>query len=60
MLGDCMFRSGFAGLAALGLVFDAWVYHPQLQEVGDLADAFPGTQIVLNPCRQPYIGWSVW
>ncbi|MDQ2763420.1 MAG: amidohydrolase, partial [Pseudomonadota bacterium] len=26
MLRDTTFRAGFAGLAALGLVFDAWVY----------------------------------
>jgi L-fuconolactonase len=56
MLGDRTFRSGFAGLAALGLVFDAWVYHPQLYEVGDLADAFPGTQVVLNHVGSPILG----
>jgi L-fuconolactonase len=50
------FRSGFAGLAALGLVFDAWVYHPQLYEVGELADAFPGTQVVLNHVGSPILG----
>jgi L-fuconolactonase len=56
MLGDSTFRSGFAGLAALGLVFDAWVYHPQLGEVGDLADAFPHTSIVLNHVGSPILG----
>ena len=35
MLLDATFRKGYAGLAALGLVFDAWVYHPQLGEVAD-------------------------
>ncbi len=31
LLGDVgRFRAGFAALSALGLVFDAWVYHPQL------------------------------
>jgi L-fuconolactonase len=56
MLGDSTFRAGFAGLAALGLVFDAWVYHPQLDEVADLADAFPRTPIVLNHVGSPILG----
>jgi L-fuconolactonase len=56
MLHDATFRAGFAGLAALGLVFDAWVYHPQLGEVADLADAFPRTQIVLNHVGSPILG----
>jgi L-fuconolactonase len=42
--------------AALGLVFDAWVYHPQLQEVADLADAYPRTPIVLNHVGSPILG----
>lgn len=56
MLADPNFRAGFAGLAALGLVFDAWVYHPQLREVADLAAAFPNTQIVLNHVGSPILG----
>ncbi|MGG5808293.1 amidohydrolase family protein [Falsiroseomonas sp. CW058] len=42
------FREGFAQLAPLGLGFDAWMYHTQLAELRDLADAFPDTRIVLN------------
>jgi predicted TIM-barrel fold metal-dependent hydrolase len=56
MLRDSVFRTGFAGLAALGLVFDAWVYHAQLDEVGNLADAFPRTTIVLNHVGSPILG----
>jgi L-fuconolactonase len=56
MLADSGFRAGFAGLAALDLVFDAWVYHPQLGEVADLADVFPRTQIVLNHVGSPILG----
>ena len=41
-------REGFAQLAPLGLSFDAWVYHPQLGDVVDLARAFPQTPICLN------------
>jgi len=56
MLLDTTFRAGFAALAALGLVFDAWVYHPQLSEVGDLAASFPNTRIVLNHVGSPILG----
>jgi L-fuconolactonase len=41
------FRAGLARLSALGLVFDAWLYHPQLGDVIDLARAFPATPIVM-------------
>ena len=47
------FREGFARLGTLGLTFDAWVYHPQLQDVVDLARAFPGQPIVLNHVGGP-------
>jgi L-fuconolactonase len=56
LLGDRAFRAGFAGLAALGLVFDAWVYHPQLAEVAALADDFANTPIVLNHVGSPILG----
>ncbi len=52
-LGDSKVREGFAQLAPLGLSFDAWVYHPQLADVVELARAFPGTQIVLNHVGGP-------
>ncbi|OZI77703.1 amidohydrolase family protein [Bordetella genomosp. 12] len=42
------FRAGVAQLAPLGLSFDAWLYHPQLAGLRDLARAFPDTVIVLN------------
>ena len=48
LLLDPDFRAGFAQLAPLGLSFDAWMYHTQLAELRDLADAFPETKIVLN------------
>src|SRR6478752_218864 len=48
LLRDRQVREGFAQLAPLGLSFDAWVYHPQLGDVLDLARAFPATPIVLN------------
>jgi L-fuconolactonase len=42
------FREGFAQLQPLGLSFDAWLYHPQIPELTDLARAFPQTTIVLD------------
>lgn len=47
------FREGFAHLAPLGLTFDAWMFHTQLAELRDLADAFPGTTIILNHVGGP-------
>ncbi len=48
LLADKAFREGFAQLAPLGLTFDAWIYHTQLDELVDLARAFPQTTIVLD------------
>ncbi len=50
---DATFREGFACLGRLGLTFDAWVYHPQLPDVTDLARAFPEQPIVLNHVGGP-------
>ena len=41
-------REGFAKLAPLGLVFDCFMFHPQLGDLIDLARAFPDTPIVLD------------
>lgn len=56
MLANATFRQGFAQLAALNLIFDAWVYHTQINEVADLADAFSCTRIVLNHVGSPILG----
>jgi L-fuconolactonase len=48
LLRDTAFRAGFAKLAPLDLSFDAWLFHPQISELTDLARAFPDTTIVLN------------
>jgi L-fuconolactonase len=53
LLGDRTFREGFAQLAPLGLSFDAWLYHPQIDELTALARDFPGTPIVLNHVGGP-------
>lgn len=53
LLGDKIFREGFAVLDRLGLSFDAWLYHPQIDELASLARAFPGARIVLDHVGGP-------
>jgi predicted TIM-barrel fold metal-dependent hydrolase len=53
MLADADFRRGFSWLKKLHLSFDAWLYHPQLPELADLARAFPEVTIVLNHIGAP-------
>ncbi len=47
------FRRGLARLQALGLSFDAWLFHTQIDELVDLARALPGLPIVLNHLGGP-------
>ena len=55
-------RHRLAGGAALhlaprlGLALDSWLYHPQLDEVAELADAVPDLTIVLNHVGSPILG----
>jgi len=53
LLLDPTFRKGFACLAPLNLSFDAWLFHPQIGELANLARAFPDTRIVLDHCGGP-------
>ncbi len=48
MLATPTFREGFAELGKRGMTFDAWLYHPQIAEVTDLARAFPDQPIVFD------------
>jgi L-fuconolactonase len=45
---DATFRKGFARLEPMGLSFEAWAFHPQLDDVADLAKAFPKTNMIMN------------
>jgi len=47
------FRAGLGRLAALGLSFDAWIFHHQIGEVTELARAFPEANIVLCHMGSP-------
>lgn len=53
LMADPAFRKGFAHLGELGLSFDAWLYHTQLDELTDLARAFPDVTIVLDHLGGP-------
>src|SRR3954447_2123072 len=53
LLLDPASPKGFACLAPLDLSFDAWLFHPQIGELTDLARAFPDTKIVLDHCGGP-------
>jgi predicted TIM-barrel fold metal-dependent hydrolase len=53
MISDPSFRQGFKQLAPRNLSFDAWLYHTQLDDLLDLARAFPDTTIVLNHVGGP-------
>jgi predicted TIM-barrel fold metal-dependent hydrolase len=53
LLAEPRFREGLAVLGRLGLSFDAWLYHPQLGELTELAQAVPQTKIVLNHVGGP-------
>lgn len=47
-LVDPRFRDGYAQLAAHGLTFDAWLYHPQLDELHALAAGRPDVPVAIN------------
>jgi len=47
------FRAGLACLTRLGLSFDAWVYHPQIPELTELAAAMPDTTIIFDHMGGP-------
>jgi len=53
LLMDSKFREGFACLNKYGLSFDAWLYHPQITQLSDLARAFPDTTIILDHIGGP-------
>ena len=53
LLQDAAVRRGLECLQPLGLSFDAWVYHPQLPELIELARNSPDTLIILNHIGGP-------
>ena len=53
LMTERAFQDGVATLGRLGLTFDAWIYHPQIDELAQLARACPDTRIVLNHVGTP-------
>jgi len=53
LLSDPAFRAGFAALGRAGLSYDAWLYHPQIPELTDLARSAPEVPIVLDHLGGP-------
>ena len=53
LLGHSNFRAGFAKLGEMGFSFDAWMFHPQVEELVDLAASVPETPIVLDHLGGP-------
>ncbi len=53
LMYDDAFRKGFGHLAANGLTYDAWLYHPQIPDFTDLARAFPDTTMILDHLGGP-------
>lgn len=53
LLGETTFRQGIRTLQQNALVYDAWLYHPQLPELAELARAVPDARIVVNHLGAP-------
>ncbi|KPF77853.1 amidohydrolase [alpha proteobacterium AAP81b] len=54
---DNMFRRGFMRLAKRELSFDAWLYHPQIPDLINLAAAFPDTVVIADHFAGPLGLW---
>ena len=50
---NAKFQEGFACLAPLNLSFDAWLYHPDIPDLTELARKFPETTIILDHLGGP-------
>jgi len=57
LYADPALRQGLAKVAERGLVFDAFLFHFQLEELGELARAVPGATIVINHLGAP-VGYN--
>ncbi len=53
LLQTADFRRGLACVQGLGLSFDAWLFHPQIPQLTELAQAFPQLPMALNHMAGP-------
>jgi predicted TIM-barrel fold metal-dependent hydrolase len=56
MLRDGSVREAAGVLSDMKLSLDCWLYHPQLDEIAELADALPDLTIILNHVGSPILG----
>jgi len=56
LLLDPRVNEAVAAVKRLGLSLDCWLYHPQIDEVAQLADAHPDLTIILNHVGSPILG----
>ena len=56
LLIDPRVSEAAAVLSRMGVSLDCWLYHPQLDEVAQLADAHPELTIILNHVGSPILG----
>jgi predicted TIM-barrel fold metal-dependent hydrolase len=56
LLIDPRVNEAVAVVNRMGLSLDCWLYHPQLDEVAQLADAHPELTIILNHVGSPILG----
>ncbi|KMK64926.1 amidohydrolase [Puniceibacterium sp. IMCC21224] len=52
-LYDPMVRAGLSAVQKRGLVYDAWAYHTQLNDIFDLARAMPDLAIIMDHAGGP-------
>jgi L-fuconolactonase len=53
LLADPRFRQGVASVASAGLCFETWIYHTQIEELLELADACPEVTIIICHLASP-------
>ncbi|MBI36436.1 MAG: amidohydrolase [Alphaproteobacteria bacterium] len=53
LLQSDLYREGFSNLKKFNLSYEAWLYHPQISELIELARLFPDTVIILNHLGGP-------
>jgi predicted TIM-barrel fold metal-dependent hydrolase len=56
LLIDPRVKEAAAVINRMGLSLDVWLYHSQLSEVAQLADAYPDLTIILNHVGTPILG----
>ena len=56
LLLDPRVKEAIAVVSRMGMSLDCWLYHPQLDEVAQVADAHPELTIILNHVGSPILG----